>query len=95
MGYGIQLRWEDQYDGRRKDSHLKAPTDAIYLLPELKELYGLQFLNVTSEDLKRSRRSIAWSLSVSKRDYAYPSPRSLSPWPDITHDSSDLLDYCE
>lgn len=90
----MQLRWEDEYDGRRKDSHLKAPTDAVYLLPELKELYGLQFLNVTSEDLKHSIQSIALPHLIAKRDYTYPSPRSLSPWPDI-RDGSDLLEYCK
>lgn len=94
MGYGMQLRWEDEYDGRRKDSHLKAPTDAVYLLPELKELYGLQFLNVTSEDLQHSIRSITWPQLIAKRGYTYPS-RSLSPWPDIVRDGSDLLEYCK
>ncbi|KAE8555933.1 hypothetical protein TMatcc_003232 [Talaromyces marneffei ATCC 18224] len=95
LGYGIQLRWEDEYDGRRKDSHLKAPTDAVYLLPKHKENYGLQFLNVTFKDLKHSERSIAWSQLISQRDYTYPSPRCLSSWPDIAHDGSDLLEYYE
>lgn len=95
MGYAMQLRWEDKYDGRRKEGHLKAPTDAVYLLPELKEIYGLHFLNVTPEDVEYSIRSIAWPQLIAKRNHTYPSPRSLSPWPDISRDGSDLLEYCE
>ncbi|EED23052.1 hypothetical protein TSTA_065120 [Talaromyces stipitatus ATCC 10500] len=98
MGYGIQLRWEDQYDGRRKDSRLKVPTDAVYLSPEFRQLYGQQFLNVTAKDLKQSFRSMAWPQLVSKRDYitaTCPNPRSLSPWPDIAHEGSNLLEYCK
>jgi hypothetical protein len=49
---------------------------------------------VTSEDLKHSIQSIALPHLIAKRDYTYPSPRSLSPWPDI-RDGSDLLEYCK
>lgn len=101
MGYGVRLTWPDSHDGRRKLPILPARTDQGHHQSFTEQppspYYGQQFLNVSSDDVEKSRRD-ASALALTVLTYPHNNPRpkpSLTLLPGLRGKESDLMSYCK
>lgn len=99
MGYGVRLTWPDSPDGRRKLPILPAQTDHnCHSRPRHppSDYYGQQFLNVTTDDVEKSRRDAGILALAVYSNPLYPRPKpSLTLLPEFRGRESDLMLYCK
>jgi hypothetical protein len=94
----MRLVWPDKKDGRRKQPKLPLHTapehdGKIYDDSMVPFDYGQQFLNISYDDIERSRlrlgRLALNNPSISRLE------RQINLFPALKHNEADLLHYCE
>ncbi|PSR90869.1 fungal-specific transcription factor domain-domain-containing protein [Coniella lustricola] len=96
LGYGLRLVWPDKKDGRRRQ-----PILPPYTAPEqhdddgcealVRFDHGKQFLNISYDDIERSRRKLG-RLTLNSNPNPRPE-RQLNPLPELPNQEAGLLHY--